>query len=70
MEPNVPHFKIVDSIIDEFKKIVLKNNSGRVFFAPVDVFLGNKNAVQPDVFYIVMKMPISFKKLEFSVHLI
>lgn len=50
--PNVPHFRIVDSIIDEFKKIVLKNNSGRVFFAPVDVFLGDKNAVQPDIFYI------------------
>lgn len=50
--PNVPHFRIVDSIIDEFKKIVSKNNSGRIFFAPIDVYLGDKNAVQPDIFYI------------------
>jgi len=50
--PNFPHFNIVDTIIDELKKIVQKLNSGRVIFAPVDVFLGDKNAVQPDIFYI------------------
>jgi len=50
--PNFPHFNIVDTIVEKLKKIVSKKDSGRVIFAPVDVFLGNKNAVQPDIFYI------------------
>lgn len=50
--PNVPHFNIVDTIVAKLKKIVPKKKSGKVMFAPVDVFLGDKNAVQPDIFYI------------------
>ncbi len=50
--PNVPHFNIVDTIVAKLKKIVSKKKSGKIMFAPVDVFLGNKNAVQPDIFYI------------------
>ena len=50
--PNLSHFNIVDSIVDELKKIVSKEAVGKVFFAPVDVFLGEKNAVQPDIFFI------------------
>jgi Uma2 family endonuclease len=50
--PNVPHFRIVDSLSDKLRKIVKENGLGEVFFAPVDVFLGDANAVQPDVFYI------------------
>lgn len=50
--PNLSHFNIVDIIIDQLKKVVLKSNNGRIIYAPVDVFLGNKNAVQPDIFYI------------------
>lgn len=53
--PNFPHFNIVDTIVEKLKKIVSKKDSGRVIFAPVDVFLGNKNAVQPDIFYISNK---------------
>ncbi len=50
--PNLSHFNIVDAIVDELKKIVSKEHVGRVFFAPVDVFLGDKNAIQPDIFFI------------------
>lgn len=50
--PDFLHFNIVDTIIDQLKKIVSKNHSGRIIFAPVDVFLGNRNAVQPDIFYV------------------
>jgi Uma2 family endonuclease len=50
--PNFTHFNTVDGIIDALKKAVVTKNSGRVIFAPVDVFLGDKNAIQPDIFYI------------------
>ena len=53
--PNVPHFRIVDSLSEKLKKIIKESDLGEVFFAPVDVFLGNKNAVQPDIFYISNK---------------
>jgi len=51
--PDFSHFNIVDSIVDNLKKAMAKKNSGRVVFAPVDVFLGDKNVVQPDIFYIL-----------------
>lgn len=50
--PNIPHFEIIDSIVFELKKTVKEKDAGRVFYAPVDVFLGKRNAVQPDIFYI------------------
>ncbi len=50
--PNVPHFRIVGSLSDEFRRIVKESGLGEVFFAPVDVYLGDINAVQPDIFYI------------------
>lgn len=50
--PNLPHFEIIDSIVFKLKKTVKERGSGRVFYAPVDVFLGKRNAVQPDIFFI------------------
>lgn len=50
--PNFHHFDILDKISDVLKQEVKKQNSGRIFFAPLDVFLGDKNAVQPDIFFI------------------
>lgn len=49
--PDFSHFNTVDSIVDKLKQIV-KKTGGRVVFAPVDVFLGDRNAIQPDIFYI------------------
>ena len=50
--PNFQHFDILDKISDALKEEVQKQNSGRVFFAPLDIFLGEKSAVQPDIFFI------------------
>lgn len=50
--PNFQHFDVLDKISDTLKEEVKKQNSGRIFFAPLDVFLGNENAVQPDVFFL------------------
>jgi len=50
--PNFRHFDMADKIIDLLKEEVKKNNNVRIFFATIDVFLGNTNAVQPDIFFI------------------
>lgn len=50
--PNFRHFDILDSISDALKEEVKKQNFGRIFFAPFDVFLGSNNALQPDIFFI------------------
>ena len=50
--PNFQHFDALDKITDALKDEVRKQNAGRVLFAPLDVFLGTTNAVQPDIFFI------------------
>lgn len=50
--PNYQHFDVLDSIVDALKSETKNQKNGRIFFAPVDVFLGTKTAVQPDVFFI------------------
>lgn len=50
--PNFQHFDALDKITDALKDEVRKQQAGRVLFAPLDVFLGTTNAVQPDIFFI------------------
>lgn len=50
--PNFQHFDMLDKIADILKIEVKKQNLGRIFFAPFDVFLGTTNAIQPDIFFI------------------
>jgi len=50
--PNIPHFEIVDKLTAQLRDFVTKNNLGKIFFAPVDVYLGTKNAVQPDIMFV------------------
>ena len=50
--PNFLHFDVLDKISDALKEEVKKLNCGRIFFAPLDVFFGTQNAVQPDIFFI------------------
>ena len=50
--PNFQHFDVLDTISDALKEEVKKQNAGRIFFAPLDVFLGESNAVQPDIFFL------------------
>ena len=48
-----PDHQLVSGIIyDEIKAIVKSNKSGKVFYAPIDVYLNNKNAFQPDIVFV------------------
>ncbi len=50
--PNFNHFEVAKSIFKALDAFAEENNAGTVCYAPVDVFLGDNNAVQPDVFFI------------------
>ncbi len=50
--PTFDHFSIARGIFIQLYNHVIENNLGEAIYAPVDVYLGNKNAVQPDVFFI------------------
>lgn len=50
--PTFNHFSIAREIFRQLDTFVMQNNLGDVVYAPVDVYLGDKNAVQPDVFFI------------------
>ena len=50
--PNFDHFSISKEIFRNLDAYITLHNLGDVVYAPVDVFLGSTNAVQPDVFFI------------------
>ena len=50
--PTFDHFSIAREIFRQLDSFVIENNLGEAIYAPVDVYLGNKNAVQPDVFFL------------------
>lgn len=50
--PRFTHFDVVKKLFKQFEANATDNNSGVVAFAPIDVFLGDSNAVQPDLFFI------------------
>ncbi|MEO8713328.1 MAG: Uma2 family endonuclease, partial [Parafilimonas sp.] len=50
--PLFNHFSIAKNIFLQLNEYATQNNLGEVIYAPVDVYLGNKNAVQPDVFFL------------------
>lgn len=50
--PAFAHFSIAREIFRSIDAYVLQNNLGEAIYAPVDVYLGDKSAVQPDVFFI------------------
>jgi Uma2 family endonuclease len=50
--PRFIHFETVEAIFGSIKQFVNEHHLGKVAFAPVDVYLGVNNAVQPDVFFI------------------
>lgn len=50
--PRFKHFETVEAIYEALKQVVNINQLGKLAFAPVDVFLGDSNAVQPDLFFI------------------
>jgi Uma2 family endonuclease len=50
--PTTPHARVQREIFDALNFYVKKSKSGEVFFAPVDVYLNEKNVFQPDIFYL------------------
>lgn len=50
--PSTPHQEILDEIYEQLKKFVKSRLSGKTFFAPVDVYLNNKNVYQPDILFL------------------
>lgn len=50
--PLITHADIIMLILRQLDSFVLKNNMGKVFVAPVDVYLDEKNVYQPDIIFI------------------
>jgi Uma2 family endonuclease len=50
--PNTPHARTERKIFSQLNHYAEDCKLGEVFFAPVDVYLNNKNVYQPDIFYI------------------
>ncbi len=50
--PSIKHQSILKKLVREMDTFVEANNSGTLFFAPVDVKLDEKNVVQPDVIFV------------------
>jgi Uma2 family endonuclease len=50
--PLFHHFVIVKNIFIRLNEHAVANNLGIIAFAPVDVYLENTNALQPDIFFI------------------
>lgn len=50
--PLVNHADIIMQILRQLDSFVVKNNIGKVYVAPVDVYLNDKNVYQPDIIFI------------------
>jgi Uma2 family endonuclease len=50
--PTTPHARIQNKIFISLYEAVEEMKSGEVFCAPVDVYFNEKNAFQPDIFFV------------------
>src|SRR5699024_1435411 len=50
--PKFQHQEMVMKIISRLQPFIEKNQLGQLVVAPVDVYLGNENAFQPDILFI------------------
>ena len=50
--PSFNHQEILSDLFFEIKGHVKANDLGKCVFSPMDVYLGDKNAVQPDILFI------------------
>src|SRR5699024_2227916 len=50
--PKFQHQKILGDIYFQLQKFIKDKELGQVVMAPVDVYLGDKNAFQPDILFI------------------
>lgn len=47
--PSLSHQDVISALIAQFHNFIVKKKLGKVYPSPVDVFLNQKNAVQPDI---------------------
>ena len=50
--PNTPHADVQNEIFNALFVFVKRKKAGKVYCAPVDVYLNSKNVYQPDIFFI------------------
>lgn len=50
--PNLQHQRLLGRLFTLMNTYITENDLGECFIAPVDVYLGDKNAVQPDIIFI------------------
>lgn len=50
--PNTKHQRIILQIVRVLDKFILSEKLGEIFIAPYDVYLNDRNAVQPDILFI------------------
>ena len=50
--PNTPHADVQNEIFNALYVFVKRQKAGKVYCAPVDVYLNAKNVYQPDIFFI------------------
>jgi Uma2 family endonuclease len=50
--PNFFHQRICGELVFEIMSVLKKSNAGECLFAPLDVYLDDKNAYQPDIIFI------------------
>ena len=53
--PNFEHQDICDELTSKIRSFIKKTNLGKCVSSPIDVFLDNKNAFQPDIIFIAAK---------------
>src|SRR6476469_6827206 len=50
--PTTPHARAQRKIFIQLDEFVQSNSKGEAFFAPVDVYLNEKNIFQPDILFL------------------
>jgi Uma2 family endonuclease len=50
--PNFEHQRLLSRLFTIMNVYIMENNLGECVFAPVDVYLGESNVVQPDIIFI------------------
>ncbi len=60
--PNPLHQMISGNLVEKIRKFSKEKNAGIVLFSPVDVYLGEENAYQPDIIFISKKRVEIIKK--------
>lgn len=62
LAPTLGHQNVIFTLIGQFYNYINKEKNGSVFVSPVDVYLDQKNAVQPDIVFVSIERKIILKE--------